>query len=136
MKLKLKTNEDISNPEKGLRFHILPSCQINVHCAYDQIVTISTTKNLFNPNEADIQQKEEMSETDNQGWSNAEHILKFCKLNFHFLSNFIQRSRFPNHRKKNETTYFYDTCEGTCGSGNLAVEDTLEAKIEASTGSV
>ena len=84
MKFNSKTIGDISNPEKGLRFHILPSCQINVHCAYDQIVTISTTKNLFNPNVADIQQKEEMSETDNQGWSDAEHICKFCKFYFQF----------------------------------------------------
>ena len=48
---------------KGLRFRILPSCQINVHCAYDQLVTISTTKNLFDPNSNDVKKSEEGEST-------------------------------------------------------------------------
>lgn len=48
---------------KGLRFRILPSCQINVHCAYDQLVTISTTKNLFDPNSNDVKKSEEDEST-------------------------------------------------------------------------
>ena len=44
---------------KGLRFRILPSCQINVHCAYDQLVTISTTKNLFDPNSNVVEKSDE-----------------------------------------------------------------------------
>ena len=64
---------------EGLRFRILPSCQINVHCAYDQLVTISTTKNLFDPNSNDIEKSDEDENTSERFRVKMSRIKKFFK---------------------------------------------------------